>query len=254
MASRIRVVDHEEMDLSAALCVVGFPGVGLVGRIATDFLVSQFKLKRIASLQSDDFPPMAILVQGQTMSPVRIHAAPMVCGVDGMCNQLAVLQAEVTPTGDVLYELADALISWCLEKKVREMVVLEGFVRPEESKDKGVLGAGNNAETLGRLSKIGVKPLEEGVISGIAGPLSYLAESRGLNVTVLMAETAREFPDARASARLLEIIDPIVPHIDIDAEPLFARAEIIESRLKQNLEQHKESVEGLTERSKIMYG
>ncbi|MFQ5908802.1 MAG: proteasome assembly chaperone family protein [Thermoplasmata archaeon] len=254
MASRIQVVDHEEMDLSAALCVVGFPGVGLVGRIATDFLVSQFKLKRIASLRSDDFPPMAVLVKGQTMSPVRIHAAPMVCGVDGMCDQLAVLQAEVTPTGPVLYALADALISWCLEKEVREMVVLEGFIRPDGGKDTNVFGAGNSAETLGRLGKIGVKPLEEGIISGIAGPLSYLAEDRGLNVTVLMAETAREYPDARASAKLLEIIDPIVPHIDIDAKPLFERAELIEARLRQNMEQHQESVEGLTERSKIMYG
>ncbi len=251
MASQIRVVDHEEMDLSAALCVVGFPGVGLVGRIATDFLVSQFNLKRIASLRSDDFPPMAILVEGQTMSPVRIHAAPMVCGVDGMCNQLAVLQAEVTPSGEVLYELADALISWCLDKKVREMVVLEGFVRPEGTTDTTVYGAGNNAETLGRLKEIGVKPLGEGVITGIAGPLSYLAEDRGLNVTVLLAETSREFPDARASAKLLEIIDPIVPHIDIDAEPLYEKAEIIESRLKKNMEQHRESVEGLTERSRM---
>ncbi len=254
MASQIRVVDHEEMDLSAALCVIGFPGVGLVGRIATDFLVSQFDLKRIASLRSDDFPPMAVLVDGQTMSPVRIHAAPMVCGVDGMCNQLAVLQAEVTPSGEVLYELANALISWCLEKNVREMVVLEGFVRPEGTEGTVVYGAGNNAETLGRLAEIGVEPLGEGVISGIAGPLSYLAEDRGLDVTVLLAGTSREFPDARASAKLLEIIDPIVPHIDIDAEPLYERAESIESRLKKNMEQHKESVEGLTERSKIMYG
>ncbi|MFQ6012997.1 MAG: proteasome assembly chaperone family protein [Thermoplasmata archaeon] len=254
MASRIRVVDHEEMDLSAALCVVGFPGVGLVGRIATDFLVSQFKLKRIASLHSEDFPPMATLVGGQTMSPVRIHAAPMLCGVDGTCNQLAVLQAEVTPSGEVLYELADALISWCLEKQVREMVVLDGFIRPGGTPDSVVHGTGNNAATLRRLADINVEPLGEGLISGIAGPISYLAETRGLDVTVLLAETAREYPDARASAKLLEAIDPIVPHIDIDAEPLYKRAEMIESRLKQNMEQHKESVEGLAERSKIMYG
>ncbi|MEE9592970.1 MAG: PAC2 family protein [Thermoplasmata archaeon] len=254
MASRIQVVDHEEMDLSAALCVVGFPGVGLVGRIATDFLVSQFDLKRIASLQSDDFPPMAILVKGQTMSPVRIHAAPMVCGVDGTCNQLAVLQAELTPSGEVLYELADALISWCLDKRVREMVVLEGFVRPEGTADSVVYGTGNNPSTLERLKKIDVKPLGEGVISGIAGPLSYLAEVRGLDVTILLAETAREFPDARAAAKLLEVIDPIVHHIEIDAKPLYEKAELIEARLKQNMEQHTESVEGLTERSKIMYG
>ena len=254
MASQISVVDHEEMDLSSALCVIGFPGVGLVGRIATDFLVSQFDLKRVASLRSDNFPPMAVLVGGQAMSPVRIHAAPMVCGVDGMCSQLAVLQAEVTPTGRVLYELANALISWCLEKNVLEMVVLEGFVRSQGTKDAVVYGAGNSAETLGRLAKIGVEPLGEGMLSGIAGPLSYLAEDRGLNVTVLLAETSPEFPDARASAKLLEIIDPIVPHIDIDAEPLYEQAERIESRLRQNMERHKESVEGLTERSKGMYG
>jgi uncharacterized protein len=254
MSGSIRIVDHKELDLSAALVVVGFPGVGLVGSIATNFLVSNLNLERIASFLSREFPPMAVLKDGRVMSPVRIHAAPMVCGVEGQCNQLAVVLSEVVPKAEVLYDLCDELISWCLEKKVVEMVVLEGFVRPEGPSDAVVYGVGNSDSTLERLSRLNVKPLSEGILSGLPGLLTYLGEARGLNVTCLLGESSKKYPDARSAAKLLEVLDPFVPQIKIDPKPLYKRAEIIEGQLKESLKMHKETIADISERSKIMYG
>lgn len=254
MTSSIRIVDHKEMDLSAALFVVGFPGVGLVGSIATNFLVSTLSLERIASVISRDFPPMGVLKDGRISSPVRIHAAPMVCGVDDKCDQLAAVTSEVTPKAEVLHDLSETLLSWCLEKKVQEIVVLEGFARPGGVKEENVYGAANSDAALERLKKLNVQPLVEGILTGLPGLLSYLGEPLGIDVTCLLAETVRDYPDARSAAKLLEALDPFVPQIKIDPKPLFQRAESIETHLKNYLETHKENIQDIAERSRIMYG
>ncbi len=254
MTTSIRIVDHKEMDLSAALVVVGFPGVGLVGTIATNFLVSALNLDRIASILSRELPPMAVLKDGRAMSPVRIHAAPMVCGVDGKCDQLAVVLSEVTPKAEVLYDVCEALLSWCLEKKVTELVVLEGLLTSQGGTDAKVYGTANSKVTLQRLAQLRVIPMAEGILSGLPGLLTYLGEAMGLEVTCLLAETTKEYPDARSAAKLLEVLDPFVPQIKIDPKPLYQKAELIEGHLKASLKKHTESIADLAERSKIMYG
>ncbi len=242
------------MDLSAALFVVGFPGVGLVGSIATNYMVTALNLERIASILSRDFPPMAVLKGGRVSSPVRIHAAPMVCGADGECNQLAAVMSEVTPKAETLYDIGEALVSWCLDKKVQEIVVLEGFTRPGGPEDAEVFGAANSERALARLTRLDVKPMAEGILTGLSGLISYLGEAEDIDVTCLLAESVKEYPDARSAARLLEVLDPFVPQIKIDAKPLFERAEQIETHLKDYLETHKENIQDISERSRIMYG
>ncbi len=254
MSADIRIVDQAEMDLSAALTVVGFPGIGLVGSIAANFLISTLKLERIASIISPDFPPMAVLKDGRVSSPARIHAAPMVCGADGKCNQLAVVMSDFPPRTEVLYDLSEALLSWCLEKEVVEVMVLEGLIRPEAATDTQVHGAANNQQALDRLGQMGVKSMGEGILSGLSGLLSYLGEAKGLKVTCLLAETTKEYPDARSAAKLLEVLDPLVPQIKIDPKPLYRQAEVIEGQLKNSLKKHEESIADIAERSKIMYG
>lgn len=254
MGGSFRIVDQEEIDLSAALFVVGFPGVGLVGSIATNFLVSALELKRIASVLSPQFPPMGVVKAGRVGSPVRIHAAPMVCGVEGECDQLAVVESEMTPKADHLYGLSEALLEWCQTKGIQKVVVLEGFARAEAPPASEIYGAANSQAALDRLERLGVKTLAEGILTGLSGLLSYLGEVKGLEVTCLLAQTVKDIPDARSAARLLEVLDPFVPQIKIDPKPLFERAEAIETHLNAYLQTHKESLEDLSERSRIMYG
>ncbi len=242
------------MDLSAALVVVGFPGIGLAGSIAANYLVSTLKLEKVASILSPGFPPMGVLHGGRVSSPARIYAAPMVCGEAGKCNQLAVVMGEVTPRAEVLYELCENLLAWCQEKGVVEILVVDGLMRSEGSEEAGVYGVANTAEGLERLQGMQVSAMEEGILSGLAGMLTYLGEARGLKVMSLLAETTKEYPDARAAARLVEILDPLVPKIEIDPQPLYRQAELIEGHLKRSLKEHEDSIADLTERSKIMYG
>lgn len=48
----------EERDIPEVDCLVaGFPGNGLIGRIASEQMISTLELEQVASLDCDDFPP-----------------------------------------------------------------------------------------------------------------------------------------------------------------------------------------------------
>lgn len=250
-----RIFDHGDLDLSAAMVVTGFPTVGVVATIATSFLVQALKLQRIASIYSPGMPPLAAVHDGISMAPLRIHGGPMVCGVDGKCDQLAVVLAEISPPPESLFSLAEAILDWAHRRGAREVLALEGIkMEGDPGKEARVYGIGNSEATRKRLKGLKVPLQGEGFLGGFAAPLTFMGEAKGIPVTCLLAEARVDYPDARGAARLLETMKPMIPHITIDAEPLYRQAELIETQLKASLDRHRQVLDSMSEQSRIMYG
>ncbi len=57
MVEALYIHEYEKMKFKNALAIVGFPSLGLVSSIATNFIVRTMDLKRIAGLRSPNFPP-----------------------------------------------------------------------------------------------------------------------------------------------------------------------------------------------------
>ncbi len=251
----VTVVDHQDMDLSAALLVTGFPGVGFVGTIATNFLVQSLNLGRIASVVSGTFPPYAVVREGRPFSPVRIHAAPMVCGLDGKCDQLAVVLSEVMPRPEDMFPLGESLLRWAKAKGAQEVVALEGVkTEAPEAKEPALHGVANSPEAIRRLERMGIQLLEEGLLSGFSGILTYLGEALEMDVICLIADTREGIPDARGAARVVEALKVMIPHITIDSGPLHEQAELIEGQIKASLDKHRDALDSISEQSRMMYG
>lgn len=250
-----RVVDHQSHELSAAMLVTGFPGLGLVGTIATNYLAQALNLERIASLVYDELPPIAVVRGGQAMSPVRVHSGPMICGLDGKCDQLAVVLSEVLVRPEDIFPLAKAILEWSRGKKVREVLTLEG-IRSEatDEREPKLYGLANREAGLRRLKDMGIPVFPEGNLVGFSGVAMYLGETMGMDVTCLLVETRQDFPDARGAARVLQTINPMIPHIPIDAAPLLKQAELIEDQIRSSLDRHRVALDGISEQSRIMYG
>lgn len=249
-----RIVDHEDMDLSAAMLVIGFPGTGFVGSIATGFLVDAFKLDHVASVMSDDFPPMAVVRDGLALSPMRIYAAPMVCGLDGKCSQLAVLAAEVTPKPADAYALARALLEWAARKKVREVVCVDGLqIEGGTAADLGIYGVAGGPAAKKRVEALKVKTLAEGVVSGFAGALLQLGDPLHVDVLCVLAAMG-EGQDAEAAAKAVELLQPLVPQLTIDPEPLRRQAAAMDAQLRKMAQRQQQTISAMSEQSEYMYG
>jgi uncharacterized protein len=61
------------LSTDGASVLMGFPGSGLVGSIALQYMVDQLEFQQIGSMTSKFFPPLAMMNKGVINVPVRIY-------------------------------------------------------------------------------------------------------------------------------------------------------------------------------------
>ncbi len=248
----IEIYEYEKMDLQNAFVITGFPTIGLVGTIASRFIVYSLKLKLLAAFLSDYFPPVTVVSNSQPLPPIRIYGEAKKCGPNGKCEQLLVILSEFVPPSVTLRPLANKLIEWCKENNCETIVCIEGFNLGEKTEDIPLVGVASTNEARKMLENYNVELMQEGMVSGLSGILLYEGKRRNFNVACLLAGTHADYPDAKAAAKVLEIVNKMLPEIEIDPEPLYKQAEEIEKQIKVQMEKAKPSKRVYAE--PIMYG
>lgn len=228
--------EYKEGRYEDAMMIVGFPSVGLVSSIAANFIIRTTKLDRVGGISSNAFPPYTLIHDGIPSPPVRIFAGERECGGTGeKCRQLVTVAAEFVPSPELVKPLANLLLDYCQRKGITTLVSLEGinWQNPGEPKILGVGSTENSRQTLGRYE---IEQMKEGMVSGITGVLLYEGEQRSIDVICLLGPARVNFPDARGSAKLLEVVSRMLPELKIDPEPLYKEAEEIERQIKAAME------------------
>ncbi|RLI09173.1 proteasome assembly chaperone family protein [Candidatus Bathyarchaeota archaeon] len=222
MSREVYVVEREEVP-PGQVVVIGLPDVGLVGVIATQFLIEKLGLREVAYLRSDLFPPIAVLHGGLPHSPVRVF------GDKGI---LVVFSETAVPAGAVA-PLSRAIVDWCRSKGAKLIISLSGIPVPnrQDLERPSVFGAASLPEALGILRKYGIEVLESGIMVGpYALILRYCAE-HGLPALVLSAQCFFSYPDPEAAASVLGKLAEILG-VKIDVEELLEKGEEIRLRAR----------------------
>jgi uncharacterized protein len=168
-------------------------------------------------------------------------------------NQVVVFISEFQPPPNLIKLIAGTILDWMVEQGCNLLMSPEGLVidRGEASLDEMGQDSENNDEELEAygigstenarkiLSEYDIQQFQEGVISGVAGVLLNEGKRRGFDVISLLAEARPNYPDARAAARVIEAIDKILLHMNIDVKPLYREAEGIEARIMSMQQQAK---------------
>lgn len=253
MTVEVEIVEETDRDLSNSMLVLGLPGEGLTGNIAAAFLAETFEMEKLLEVHSRAVPPLALVDEGQVTSPLTGYLSPMKCGPDGECDQLVVIPSYAPLDPKHLHSISTSLLDWVEEKEIDLVVVLLGLKRealdPEGIK---VYAAASTGELDEVLQDVKARVLT-GSLSGLGAKLILDAKRRGQGLITFLAETHGEYPDARAAARLLESVQPLVPRLEIDPEPLFKTASAIEERARESLDKHKESMSRLKEEAEHFY-
>lgn len=243
----VTIHEFEELDLSSAMMIECFPTIGLVSTIAASYLVSQMKLELKGTITAPWLPPVAVVYGGRAQPPVRIYGGEKVCGIDGNCDQMFLIMSEFPIPDNGVYPMADALLDWTAQHGCREIVSLEGLPKEGPSKDTEpekavfkpsmeVWGVGATERARAMLKREKVPEMDAGVITGISGVLLWLAEQRKVDALCLLAEAYKDFPDARAAAGLVRVIDALLQQLEVKLEPLLKQAEELERQIKHAVE------------------
>ncbi len=207
-------------DVEDAVVLEGSPGVGLIGNIVGWLLVEDLKMREIGYIDSKYFPPLAVLYRGVAIHPFRIYEG------EGI---VLFLSDFILPPA-VVYDMTNAIVEWMERNRSRELITFNSMVVREKSQP--VAGAGNSQDAIQRLADLGIPIVPFGNLNGISGTLLTRCAVRDIPASCLFAEILNPYPDPRAAAAVVDVLNSILG-TSIDPEPLLQEAQAIESRLKK---------------------
>lgn len=223
-----------------ASVIMGFPGSGLVGSIALQYMVDQLEFEQIGSITSKYFPPLTMMNKGVINVPVRLYEK----------DHLAAVVADIPIHPMICYEISNGLMEWFAPFKVKEVVTIAGIITNEP--EKRVFGVATTEDALGRI-KDHTLILPVGSISGIASSLMIECKVRGIPAFGLLGETVNA-PDPRASAATIEVLNKMF-NLSLDIQPLLDQAEEIETTMQKLAQEVQSAQEPMPKKENLpMYG
>ncbi len=221
-----RIAVHDESaSFDEPFLVEGLPGLGLVGKIATDHVIQELEMTHYASVHCDGLPRIGVYHHDDDTlkPPVRLYAAPD--------RDLLALQSEVPVSSDSAPQFAVCVTSWLEEAGVTP-IYLSG--RPADKDAFPELYGVSTGDGRRHLDDAGlVPPRETGFISGPTGALLNRAAEVGFDSVGLIVESNPQLPDPEAARALIENGITPITDVEVDVESLTEQAEQIGEQREQ---------------------
>jgi uncharacterized protein len=242
--ARVSIVDESAggFPMDQVPLLVCFPSAGLASTIVGHHVVRHLKLPRVATVRSSGIPPATVIVEKRPNPPVRIHASPTVI----------VALSEFPAPSPFAQGFAESLLHWAQQKRIGPIIVVEGVLKKEDGEPGGesetMMGIAATPASEALLEKAKVPLLIEGIVGGLTAELLNLAAVIDRQLAVVFATTTEPgYPDYRAAARLVEVLDRVVPGLALDPAPMLQQAELLEKMLKEGMRLHKAAQPGGSE-------
>jgi conserved hypothetical protein TIGR00161 len=219
--------------------LMGFPGSGLVGTIALQYMVDQLEFDLVGTMTSRYFPPLAMMNKGVINDPVRMYVK----------NDIAAIVADIPIHPMICYEISNGILDWLEPFKPKEVLTIAGIVTNEP--EKRVFGVATTPEALKRIEEHTLV-LPIGSISGIASSILTGCKIRGIPAYGLLGETVNA-PDPRSSAATIEVLNKMY-NLGLDVKPLLEQAEEIEQSMHKLSEEVQQSADTTPKKDLPMYG
>lgn len=206
----------------------GFQGIGLVGTLAAQYIAERTNAKVIGYIDVPEFPPIAILSNGQVRHPIRIHQFKK-----GSQNFL-IFESELPIPQKLVNSIARAIAEFAKKNKVKEIISLEGLAVPKTPVVSNTYWISNVSKRFKKIEKY-AKPLKAGIVVGVSAALLIQAKAKKVPAIVLMAEAHANFPDGMAAASLIKLLNKIYK-LDIYVIPLEKEAQKFEEKVWKIIE------------------
>jgi uncharacterized protein len=223
--------------------LMGFPGSGLVGTIALQYIVDQMEFEQVGSMTSRFFPPLAMMNGGIINNPVRLYTK------NNEKYNITAIVADIPIAPPICYEISNGILDWLIPYKPKEVLTIAGIVTNEP--EKRVFGVATSTEALGRIQDHTIV-LPVGSISGIASSILTECKVRGIPGLGLLGETVNA-PDPRASAATIAVLNNMYD-LGLEVQPLIDQAVEIEQSMGKLAEEVQQQAEQTPKKDLPMYG
>ena len=211
--------------------IEGFPGFGLVGTIACEFLTDSLNTELIGKVLLEDEPAMVAIHKGKIIEPLSIS-------YNKKYNLVIIHSMTATPGSE--WKISDIIISIAKELNAKEIISLESVNSNSIMGKPKVFYYTNDKKKEKTFKNFKLNPLKEGIIMGVSSAL--LLKIDKIPMSCIFAETHTTLPDSKAAAEVIKVLDMYL-NLKVDYKPLLETAKQFENKLKDILKQSKQSVE-----------
>lgn len=207
--NKTTIEEQKKVELNNPILIEGFPGLGMVGSIATQYLVKQLKAEKVGTLYSPHFPYHVIVNEN---GGVRLLKGDFyVWKNESGKKDLIFLTGDSQPqTIEGQFEVANSILDFAQEKNVKTIITIGGFRNEFEGNPK-IVAVSTTPELFEKAKKANALPSEAGTpIVGTAGLLLGLAKFRNLDAICLLGETKGYLPDPKTAKSIIQIMEKLL--------------------------------------------
>ncbi|MBS3112529.1 PAC2 family protein [Candidatus Woesearchaeota archaeon] len=181
---------NQNIKISNPIFIGGLPGIGNVGKITIDFMISELKADKVAEFTSD-YLPYSVFVNEDNL----IEIPKIVLYHKKIKNQeFLFLTGDAQPIDEPsTYQLCYKILEFIEKHHCKEMICLGGIGLQSEPKNPKVYCTANNKKIIARYKKeIKLNNNISGLVGpiiGLSGLLPGLAGRRNIDAMILLAET-----------------------------------------------------------------
>jgi uncharacterized protein (TIGR00162 family) len=197
--------------------IEGLPGLGLVGRISTRYLIKHLKAEKLAVLHSPHFPYYVVV---NKKGNARLLHGEFHYWQPPQGNDFIFFTGDSqAQTIEGQYEIAETILDFAKQHHVKAIITLGGF-RKEAGKVPKVIATGTDPTILEEALAAGAALSPPGnPIVGTAGLLVGMAKFKQIPALCLLGETRGYLPDPKAAKSILNILQKML-HIEVDLSSL----------------------------------
>ncbi|MEM2107742.1 MAG: PAC2 family protein [Candidatus Bathyarchaeia archaeon] len=228
------IKELRQINPSNAVLVEGFPGLGLVGKIAIRYLIKQLKAQKFAHLYSPHFPYFALVNKKGNVRLLRgsFYFWKNESGQNDLILFTGDSQAQ---TIEGQYDIAGRMLDFAQKYAVKTIVTIGGYRMEAKGKPR-VFAVATSQELLDKALQAGAIVSSSGSpIVGTAGLILGLARFKNIGALCLLGETRGYLPDPLSARSVLEVLNKIF-NFNVDLTALneeIVKAENMLTRLQK---------------------
>ncbi|MDW8021138.1 MAG: PAC2 family protein [Nitrososphaerota archaeon] len=233
----VEIVEVKPIKDGGLIFLEGFPDVGLVGTIATSYLIDKLGLEEVGYINAETLPPIIAVSEEKLRELVRVYRG----------GRIVAIVSDIPLPAPLVKPMAYTLMSWVKSKEPELFISLSGLPDPNRLNiDKpGVFVLGCNPELTEKLVSInGVSKFREGFIAGVKGMLLREGWRLKVDAAIVLAQSHYNYPDPGAAAEIILYLSKLLK-IGVDVAPLLESAEELKLRLRDLMRRTDQVMHGI---------
>jgi len=207
--------------------ILGLPDAGLVGSIASRYMVLSMNFKMVGEIDSPVyFPSITVVHRSNPISPVQLYLSDD--------HRIMVLLSEMPIPVPAIYPMINAIIEYSRDIGIKTIISLAGLAVPNrlQIQKPRVYWLASNEQVRGMVKDKNIEELSEGFVVGPYALLLKEARRKGVNNLVLFGESFLDIPDPESAAEVLKTLSTIIG-IEIDLRELIEEAELLKLKTRE---------------------